>query len=126
MDLNESIIRYSCYLMRSDNKGLQFGWESKTKKYQYTTKLELKFLMRNMLTLSSSSSVEQKLPEFYLELIKKFTKLKEELRWDNNFELSQIANMDETLLFMNIPNTKTIDKIGSKEVNIKTYGQEKI
>ena len=25
---------------------------------------------------------------------------------------------------MNILNTKTIDKIGSKEVNIKTYGSE--
>ena len=97
MDFNESIIRYSCYLMRSDNRGLQFGWESKTKKYQYTTKLELKFLMRNMLTLSSSSSVGQKLPEFYLELIKKLTKLNKDLRIDNNFELSKIANMDKTL-----------------------------
>ena len=30
--------------------------------------------------------------------------------------------MDETPLFMNIPNTKTIAKIGSKEINIKNYG----
>ena len=34
--------------------------------------------------------------------------------------------MDETPLFMNIPNTKTIAKIGFKEVNIKTHGQERI
>ena len=34
--------------------------------------------------------------------------------------------MDETPLFMNIPNSKTIAKIGSKEVNVKTHGQERI
>ena len=34
--------------------------------------------------------------------------------------------MDETLLFMNIASTKTIARIGSKEVVIKTHGQEKV
>ena len=34
--------------------------------------------------------------------------------------------MYETPLFVNISNTKTIAKIGSKEVNIKTHGQERI
>ena len=33
--------------------------------------------------------------------------------------------MDETPLFMNITNTKSIAKIGSKEVEIKTHEQEK-
>ena len=34
--------------------------------------------------------------------------------------------MDETPLFMNILYTKMISKIGSKEVNIKTHGEERI
>ena len=85
-----------------------------------------RFLKRNMLTFRSGTHVGQKLPEPYPELIRRFTKFNEDLRWDNSFELSQIANMDETPLFMNIPNTKTIAKIGSKEVNIKTHGQERI
>ena len=34
--------------------------------------------------------------------------------------------MDNTSSFINIPNTKTIAKIDSKEVNIKTQGQERI
>ena len=55
----------------------------------------------------------QEITRIYSELIWNSTKLKN-LRWDNNFELSQIANMDETSLFMNIPNTKTIAKISSK------------
>ena len=32
--------------------------------------------------------------------------------------------MDETPLFVNIPNSKTIARIDSEEVNIKTYVQE--
>ena len=34
--------------------------------------------------------------------------------------------MDKTSLFMIIPNTKTITKIVSKEVKIKTHRQERI
>ena len=34
--------------------------------------------------------------------------------------------MDETPLFMNIASTKTIVRIGSKEVVIKNHGQEKV
>ena len=34
--------------------------------------------------------------------------------------------MNKTPFFMNIPNTKTIVKIDSKEVNIKTHEQERI
>ena len=34
--------------------------------------------------------------------------------------------MDETPLFMNIHNTKTIAKIGSNEVKAKTHAQERI
>ena len=34
--------------------------------------------------------------------------------------------MDKTPLFKNITNTKSIAKIGSKEVDIKTHGQERI
>ena len=74
----------------------------------------------------SCTHVSQKLPESNQELIRKFAKFNEDLRWDNNLELSQIANMDETQLFINIPNTKMIAKISSKEVNIKAHGQERI
>ena len=81
-----------------------------------------RFLKRNMLIFSSGTYVVQKQPESYKELIRKFIKFNKHLRWDNNFELIQIANIDETPLFMNIPKTKTISKIYSKEVNIKIHG----
>ena len=79
-----------------------------------------------MLTFRSDAYVSQELPESYLELIKKFTKYNEDQRWYNNFEWSQIANMHETPLFINIPNTKMIVKIGTKGFNIKIHGQERI
>ena len=113
------------------------SWEVIIKACSFDESLKLKnvntlqnwcyrFLKRNMLTFRSGTHVGQKLSESYPELIRRFTKFNEDLRWDNSFELSQIANMDETPLFMNIPNTMTIAKIGSKEVNIKTHGQERI
>ena len=58
--------------------------------------------------------------------MRKFTKYNEKLREDKKFWFSQIANMDETPLFMNIASTKTIAGIGSKEVVIKIHGQEKV
>ena len=54
-----------------------------------------------------------------------FIKSVENYRKCNDLELDQIANMDETPLFLNMARAKTIPKIGSKTVNIKTHGQEK-
>ena len=85
-----------------------------------------RFLTRNLLTFRSGTHVGQSLPEHYPEAMKKFIKFNENLRKDNDFSLTQIANMDETSLFMNMTSTKTIAKIGSKEVNIKTHGQERV
>ena len=48
------------------------------------------------------------------------------LRKDNDFSFSQVANMDETPLFMNMTSTKTIAKKGSKEVNVKSHGKERV
>ena len=77
-----------------------------------------------MLTFRSGTYIGQKLPQSYSELMRNFTKLSEKLRWDNDFELRQIANMDKTPLFMNITNTNIIAKIDSKEVDIRPIGKK--
>ena len=84
----------------------------------------LQILKRNMLTFRLATHVDQKLQESYPELIRTFTRFNEDLRWDNNIELNQNANMDETPLFMNISNTKTIAKIGSKKLISKYIGKK--
>ena len=58
--------------------------------------------------------------------MRKFAKFNEKLRWDNNFWIKPNSEYGQTPLFMNIINTKSIAKIGSKEVNINTHGQERI
>ena len=85
-----------------------------------------RLLVRNHLTFRSGTHVGQELPENYREKMLKFIKLNETYREKNYLELSQIVNMDETPIFLNMTRTKTIDKIGSKTVNIKTHGQEKV
>ena len=79
----------------------------------------------HLLTFYAGTHIGQKLADSYPEVMRKFTKYNEKLRDDKEFWFSQIANMDETPLFMNIASTKTIARIGSKEVVIKTHGQEK-
>ena len=60
-----------------------------------------------MLTFRSSTHIGQKLLQSYPELMRKFTKFNEKQRRDD-FEISQIANINETLLFMSITKTKMI------------------
>ena len=42
-----------------------------------------------------------------------------------NFELSQIANMDEATLTFDVPSNKTVDVQGAKTMDVKTSGHEK-
>ena len=75
--------------------------------------------------IESRNSIKQEHPENYKEKMFEFIKSVENYRKCNDLELHQVANMDETTLFMNMKRTKTIAKIGSKTVNIKTHDQEK-
>ena len=56
----------------------------------------------------------------------KFIKLYEAYREQNYYELSQTANMYVIPIFLNMARTKTIEKIGSKTVNIKIHCQYKV
>ena len=65
----------------------------------------------------------------FLKTIKKmlkFIKLNGAYREQNCLEMFQITYFDETPIFLNMARTKTIAKIGSKTVNIKTHGRDKV
>ena len=55
-----------------------------------------------MLNFRSDTHIGLKLPQSYPELMRNYTKFNDKLRRDNDFKINQIANMDETPLFMNI------------------------
>ena len=82
--------------------------------------------MRILLAFHLGTHVGQSLPEYYPEAMKKLIKFNENLLKDSDFSLTQVLNMDEIPLFMNFTCTKTIVKIGSKKVSIKTHGQERV
>ena len=85
-----------------------------------------KLLVRNHRTFRAGTHVGRELPENYREKNFKIIKLNEAYREQNYLKLSQIANMDETPIFLNMIRTRTITKIGSKTINIKSHGQDSV
>ena len=54
-----------------------------------------------------------------------FTKFNEKQRWDHDFERSQVVNIDEIWLLINIIKTMTIAKFCSKAEYKKTIGKKR-
>ena len=84
-----------------------------------------RFLVRNHLTFRAGTHIDQEHHENCKEKMFEFIKSVENYLKCCNLELDQLANMDENPFFLNIAGTKQITKIGTKNVNIKTQGQEK-
>ena len=126
MDFNEQKIRNYSYFVGSYCQSLHYQRRTKEKKLECTTKVVYRLLVRNHLTFRIGTHIGQEHSENYKEKMFEFIKLVESYRKCNDLELDQIANMDETPLFLNMARTRAIAKIGSKTVNIKTHGQEKV
>ncbi|KAG8196096.1 hypothetical protein JTE90_007834 [Oedothorax gibbosus] len=84
-----------------------------------------RFMERHGLSLRQRTKIAQKLPKQLEEKIVAFQKEVINLRKENNFELSQIGNMDETPMTFDIPINRTVNAKGDKTVLIKTTGHEK-
>ena len=65
------------------------------------------------------------MPAAYEEKILQFYSYVINLRKNTNFELSQIANMNEVPLTIDVPFYRTVEQKGVKTVTIKTSGHEK-
>ena len=84
----------------------------------------LSFLHRNYQTFGRRTHISQKLLENFLNRMQKFLYYNIKLRSKYDLELNAIANMDETLLYLNIPPCTTVQKIRFKKVNIRTQELE--
>lgn len=60
------------------------------------------------------------MPPEYEDKIINFHRYVINLRKENNFELSQIANVDEVPLTFNVPSNKSVESKGAKSVTYKT------
>lgn len=107
-----SIQRYAKQLIRPHNPTFiaSYGWLQK-------------FMGRAGLCIRTKTSVSQKLPDSYFEVVTSFRDFmaRNRQRVDPEF----ILNMDETpVYFDNVPNT-TVDEIGVKTVRMQTTGGDK-
>ena len=107
-------------MMESGNKG------EETANFKGTPNWCFLFMKRNGLSLRTRTKLAQKMPAAYEEMILQFHSYVINLRKNPNFELSQIANIDEVPLRFDVPSNRTVDQKGVKTFTIKTSGHEKI
>ena len=82
-------------------------------------------MKRHGLAIRQRTKISQKLPNDLEEIITSFHTFIINQRKQNNFELSQIGNMNETPMCFDLPGNRTIDSKGKHTVQIKTTGHEK-
>lgn len=102
--------------------------EVKEMNYHNLYKIILRFLKRNNLSIRKASHIGQPLPNIALECFYSFFhEVIKERRVLNIYDddNSRLINCDETLIFLEMPETKTIDVTGNKGVIISTHGNEK-
>ena len=85
-----------------------------------------KFLSRNGFVLRRRTTVSQKVPRDSFEKIVAFILYLRGVRRSGNYENNSIFVMDETPVWIELVATTTVNKIGSREVAIKSTGHEKI
>ena len=105
-------------MMESSDKG------EETANFKVTPNWCFLFMKRNGLSLRTRTKLAQKMPAAY-EKILQFHAYVINLRKNTNFELRQIANMEEVPLTFDVPSNRTVDQKGMKTVTIKTSGHEK-
>ena len=82
-------------------------------------------MTRHNLVNRRKTTVAQRLPDDYVELQNNFLSYILYQRKENQYPLSLIANMDETPLSFNLPNSTTIEQRDTKTVSILSTGHER-
>ena len=77
------------------------------------------------LSVRARTKIAQKLPAELDEKVMAFHRFVLTQRKRNNYDLSQIANMDETPMCFDMVPSRSVDHVGTKTVMVKTTGHEK-
>ena len=117
--------RSSGYIVTSLHVRLQAQKMCRDSTFKASDGWAQKFLRRHGLALRQKTKIAQKLPKDLEEKIGLFHTFVINLRKQNNFELSQIGNMDETPMTFDLPASRTIDTKGKHTIQIRTTGHEK-
>ena len=82
------------------------------------------FMKRNGLSLWQKTTLAQRFPEDYKEIVQ-FHLFLTNLRKEHNYPLHAIANMDEMQLTFGMPPIRTINNTREKAIKIRTTGNKK-
>lgn len=106
-------------------RALACAKQSKITDFKGTISWCSRFLKRNDLVLRQRTKLAQKLPEDLEEKITLFQSVVIKMRKKEQYDLSQIGNMDETPVWFDMPTSKTVSAKGEKTVLVRTTGHEK-
>ena len=84
------------------------------------------FCERNAFTIRMRTTVAQNAPVQYGEKIVNFLVFVRQLRNKSQYELNRILNCDETPVWFENVGSRTLEKVGAREVTLKTTGHEKL
>lgn len=84
-----------------------------------------RLMKQNGLSMRTCTRLAQKMPENYEQKVLEFHCFVIQCWKTHQFELGQIANMDEVPLQFDVPSNRTVVKKGVKTVTVKTSGHEK-
>ena len=78
------------------------------------------------LALRRRATICHKLPKDFEQKLLNYQRYITNLRKTGNFLMGQIANADETAIYLDMPPNYTLEKKGVKEILLKTTGCEKL
>ncbi|KAI2796665.1 hypothetical protein BLOT_015676 [Blomia tropicalis] len=82
-------------------------------------------MKRHDFTIRRKTTISQKDPNDLCQKIARFILYVRKVRTEESYKLSDIINCDETPIQIETVGSTTIDKIGSKEINLLSTGHEK-
>ena len=85
-----------------------------------------RFMKMHNLILRQKTKISQKLPRDLEDKITHFQSFVIKLCKQHNYDLKHISNMDEMPTWFDMPSSKTVDKVGTKTVYMRTSGHEKV
>lgn len=98
---------------------------SQSENFKASTSWCDRFMKRKNFVLRQKTKVAQKLPKDLEQKLLSFQKFVIDKRKRENYDLSQIGNMDETPLMFDMIGNKSVETKGAKSVPFKTTGHEK-
>lgn len=106
-------------------EGKRIAREKNIDDFSGTPKWCFNFMKREGLSLRTRTKLAPKLPAAYENQVLEFHSYVVSLRKTYNFELSQIASMDEVPLTFDVPSNRTVSVKGVNTMAVKTSGHEK-